>query len=66
MYLHYIHNTLYIYRNFLRAEVISATDYQRYGGDKLKLMIDGKLKSETKKYIVNDGDFIEYFMKKST
>jgi ribosome-binding ATPase YchF (GTP1/OBG family) len=54
-----------VHRHFLRGEVIAFADFQRYGGDKLKLMIDGKLKTETKKYIVNDGDIIEYFVKKS-
>ncbi len=52
---------VYYYRNFLRGEVIAFADYERYNGDKLKLLIDGKLKTETKKYIVNDGDIIEYF-----
>jgi len=41
--------------------VIAFSDYERYKGDKLKLLIDAKLKSETKKYIVNDGDIIEFF-----
>eukprot|EP01032_Pedospumella_encystans_P009083 gene9083-10725_t len=50
-----------IARNFLRGEVIAFADYERYKGDKLKLLMDGKLKSETKKYIVNDGDIIEFF-----
>ena len=54
-----------IHRQFLRGEVIAFTDFQRYGGDKLKLLMDAKLKTETKKYIVNDGDIIEYFVKKS-
>jgi ribosome-binding ATPase YchF (GTP1/OBG family) len=51
-------------RHFLRGEVIPFADYQRYGGDRLKLMMDAKLKSETKKYIVNEGDIIEFFVKK--
>lgn len=49
----------------MRGDVIAFADFQRYNGDKLKLMIDGKLKTETKKYIVNDGDLIEFFTKKA-
>ncbi len=41
--------------------MIGFADYERYKGNKLKLLMDGKLKSETKKYIVNDGDIIEFF-----
>ncbi len=41
--------------------MIGFADYERYKGDKLKLLMDGKLKSETKKYVVNDGDIIEFF-----
>jgi ribosome-binding ATPase YchF (GTP1/OBG family) len=52
---------VHIMRNFIRGDVVSYADFRRYNGDKLKLMIDGRLKAETKKYIVNDGDIIEFF-----
>jgi ribosome-binding ATPase YchF (GTP1/OBG family) len=48
-------------RTFLRADVIGFTDFEEFRGDRLKLMMEGKLKNETKKYIVNDGDIVEYF-----
>ena len=48
-------------RHFMRGDVIAFSDYERFNGDRLKLMIEAKLKNETKKYIVNDGDIIEFF-----
>ena len=45
----------------MRGDVIAFSDYERFNGDRLKLMIEAKLKNETKKYIVNDGDIIEFF-----
>ena len=51
----------YINRNFLRGEVVSFNDFHFHGGDRLKVMMEGKLKAETKKYVVNDGDIIEFF-----
>jgi len=48
-------------RSFLRGEVVSFNDFHFHGGDRLKVMMEGKLKAETKKYVVNDGDIIEFF-----
>lgn len=49
------------YRSFIRADVIAYEDYAANGGDKLRIRMAGKLKSETRKYVVNDGDIVEFF-----
>lgn len=64
--IHYMHLQIYGYlyginRSFLRGEVVSFNDFHFHGGDRLKVMMEGKLKAETKKYVVNDGDIIEFF-----
>ena len=46
----------------MRGDVVAYNDFHFYHGDRLKLMMEGKLKAETKKYTVNDGDIIEYFI----
>ncbi len=51
-------NTL---RNLIRADVISFEDYAYHEGDLLQIRMNGKLKSETRKYVVNDGDVVEFF-----
>ncbi len=45
----------------MRSEVISFEDYTAFKGDRLKLSMEGKVKVEGRKYIVNDGDLVEYF-----
>ncbi|KAJ1433989.1 hypothetical protein B484DRAFT_446981, partial [Ochromonadaceae sp. CCMP2298] len=51
---------VHVMRNFIRGDVVSYEDFRRYKGDRLKIMIEGRLKAETKKYIVNDGDIIDF------
>lgn len=51
---------VFIARNFIRGDVVAFSDFQRFNGDKVKIMIEGKLKHETRKYMVNDGDIIEF------
>ena len=46
-------------RGFIRAEVIKYDDYVKLGGDQQAKEV-GKLKSEGKDYIVNDGDVIHF------
>jgi ribosome-binding ATPase YchF (GTP1/OBG family) len=48
-------------RNFLRADVVAFEDYQKFQGDFLKLQMECKLRNEGRKYIVNDGDIIQFF-----
>ncbi len=48
-------------RAFLRADVASFEDFKSCDGDRLKLVLQAKLKSETRKYIVNDGDIITFY-----
>ena len=45
--------------------MITFKDYFEYKGDKVNLILDKKVKSESKKYIVNDGDIIEFFYHKN-
>ena len=46
-------------RGFIRAEVISFTDYVYYGSE-LKCKENGKLRIEGKEYIVQDGDVMHF------
>ena len=46
-------------RGFIRAEVIGYNDYASYGGEQ-KVKELGKLRSEGKDYLVNDGDIIHF------
>lgn len=41
--------------------MVGFEDYAANGGDRLKIRMAGKLKSETRKYVVNDGDIVEFF-----
>ena len=46
-------------RGFIRAEVIKYDDYVKLGGDQQAKEV-GKLKSEGKDYVVDDGDVIHF------
>ncbi|NLG07530.1 redox-regulated ATPase YchF [Candidatus Peribacteria bacterium] len=46
-------------RGFIRAETIAYADYVRYGGEQ-KAKEAGKLRSEGKDYIVQDGDVMHF------
>jgi ribosome-binding ATPase YchF (GTP1/OBG family) len=50
-----------IARNFIRGEVMIYDELRDLNGDKVKLMMTGGVKAQAKKYIVNDGDIIEFF-----
>ena len=41
--------------------MVAFDDYETHGGDRLKILMAGKIKSETRKYVVNDGDIVEFF-----
>lgn len=45
----------------MRAEIISFEEYHMFKGDRLKLNMDGKIHMEGRKYIVNDGDILDFF-----
>jgi hypothetical protein len=49
-----------IARYFIRADVIPYDEYTAYDGDRLKLQMDGKVAAEGRRYVVNDGDILEY------
>ena len=44
-------------KNFIRAEVVSYNDFEKYGGFE-KAKENGKLRVEGKNYFVNDGDVL--------
>ena len=46
-------------KGFIKAEIISYFDYVNYGSE-LKAKEAGKMRSEGKNYIVNDGDIIHF------
>ena len=46
-------------KGFIRAEVIAYEDFLRYGGES-GAKESGKLRSEGKEYVVNDGDIIHF------
>ena len=46
-------------KKFIRAEVVSCSDFISYGGKK-EAKEDGKVRMEGKEYIVKDGDIIEF------
>jgi len=48
-------------RNFLRADVVAFEDYQKFQGDYLKLAMESKLRNEGRKYLINDGDIVQFF-----
>ncbi|AZP36367.1 Ribosome-binding ATPase YchF [Candidatus Annandia adelgestsuga] len=49
-------------KGFIRAKVISYKDFIKYNGENgVKKM--GKIKLEGKKYVIKDGDIIQYFFK---
>lgn len=50
-----------ISRKFIRMEVIPFFEYKAFDGDQLKLRMEGKVRQEGRKYIVNDGDIVEFF-----
>eukprot|EP01038_Epipyxis_sp_PR26KG_P006277 gene6277-8644_t len=52
-----------IARSLLRGDVISYDDFFAYKGDREVLHRESKIKSETKKYFVNDGDILEFICK---
>jgi hypothetical protein len=49
------------FRNFIRGDVVQFDDYYEHRGDKTALLLEGKWKSEAKKYIVGNGDIVEVF-----
>lgn len=49
-----------IARYFIRGDVIPYDEYTTYEGDRLKLQMDGKIAAEGRRYVVNDGDILEY------
>ncbi len=49
-----------IARGFIRAEVISFEDFERFGGDERKARAAGRYRLEGKDYIVQDGDIIHF------
>lgn len=51
---------IHIARNLIKAEVISFEDFLSYEADYLKLEMDGKIHSEGRRYVVNDGDILRY------
>lgn len=51
---------IHIARNLIKAEVTSYEDFLAYEADYLKLEMDGKIHSEGRRYVVNDGDIIRY------
>ena len=46
-------------KGFIKAEIISYFDYVNYGSE-LKAKEAGKMRSEGKSYIVNDGDIVHF------
>ena len=46
-------------RGFIKADVISFSDYEKYGGENGAKQ-SGKMRSEGKDYFVNDGDVIHF------
>lgn len=36
-------------------------EFQAMGGNKEKMHKDAKIKSETRNYMINDGDIVEFF-----
>ncbi len=44
---------------FVRAEVMSSADFMKYGGED-GVRAAGKLRSEQKEYIVQDGDIMHF------
>lgn len=49
-----------IARSFIRADVITFEDFLLYGGDRLQLSMDGRVHAEGRRYVVNDGDMLEF------
>ncbi len=49
------------FRNFMRVETIAFEEFLIFKGDRLKLNMDGKIRVEGRKYIVNDGDILDFF-----
>jgi ribosome-binding ATPase YchF (GTP1/OBG family) len=48
-------------RNFVRVEVISYEHYHLYNGDRLKLKMDGLIRVEGRRYVINDGDILDFY-----
>eukprot|EP01040_Poterioochromonas_malhamensis_P013006 gene13006-14262_t len=48
-------------RDFLRSEVISMEDFIEFQGDRLRLTMERKIRNEGRKYMVNDGDILDFF-----
>jgi ribosome-binding ATPase YchF (GTP1/OBG family) len=48
-------------REFLRSEVISFQEFVEFAGDRLKLNLERKIRNEGRKYIINDGDIVDFF-----
>eukprot|EP01036_Dinobryon_divergens_P026346 gene26346-34980_t len=56
-----------ISRNFTRCDLVSFHDFQLCNGDKVKIILEGRLKSERRKYVVNDGDIaLEFIYRRSS
>lgn len=53
--------TLSSFRDFLRSEVISMEDFIEFQGDRLRLTMERKIRNEGRKYMVNDGDILDFF-----
>ncbi|RYG66588.1 DUF933 domain-containing protein [archaeon] len=56
----YAYPPYYVCRNFIRADVVSFEDFQALGGDRIKLAIEGKVRAQGRKYIVNDGEIVDF------
>ena len=48
------------HRNFIRADVVAYDDFVKFNGDMIVLALEFKIRNPGKKYVVNDGDFIEF------
>jgi len=50
-----------VHRQLIRGDVISYEDFVKFEGDLVKIVLEMKVRNPGKKYIVNDGDIIEFF-----
>lgn len=51
---------LTLVRDFLRGEVVLYADYAAFDGDMDKIILDKRVRYQGKRYIINDGDIIEF------
>lgn len=49
-----------ISRAFIRADVMCYEDFHLLGGDRLKVAMEGKVRAQGRKYILNDGDIVDF------